>query len=91
LGYDQRHQGLSDCDDDPQPDPDRARIPEHVVVRPEDAHRDGDERERDREHLKRAERSFQLWFVAASTLFVRGLGVQNVFCRHPDTRPSSTS
>ena len=40
-------------------------VPEHVVVGGEDSHRDGDERERDREHLERAEGSFQLWFVAA--------------------------
>ena len=51
---------------EPQPDPDRPRVLQHLVVCPEDADRHRDERERDREHLKGAERPLQLRLVAAS-------------------------
>ena len=45
--------------------PDRPRVPQHVVVGAENADRHRDERERDREHLERAERPLQLLCVAA--------------------------
>ena len=86
LGDDQCDECLPDCGDHPQPDTDRTGGLEDGVVGGEHSHRDRDERERDREHLIRAEGSFQLWFVAAIHALVVGRpGIEHVIYRHPNT------
>ena len=68
--------------------PDRTRVLKDGAVGCEDSHNDRNERERDREHLKPAEASFQLWLVAAlPTLLVGDPGIHHAICRHPDTWP----
>lgn len=67
--------------DDPQPYPDRPRVPQHVVVCTEDANRHRDEGERNSEDLKGAESPFQLGLVATVfTETVNGLRVVQNFC-----------
>ena len=95
----QRHQRLPDRRDDPQPDSDRSSSQKYVVVGREDADGHRDERERDREYLKRAESSFQFRFVATfHTLVVCSGGGRHLLYRHirpsvagcaPNTRPFS--
>ena len=68
----QRHQGLPDRHDHPQPYADRPGVQQHVVIGTEDADRHRDERERDREDLKRAEGAFQLRFIAAVFIEIVG-------------------